>query len=53
LVVAVYDITGRKLFYKSGIDLNEIILPIQKSNQLLIAKIGLEGGNKITKKIQF
>jgi hypothetical protein len=53
LSAAVYDITGRKLFYKSGFILNELNLPIQKSNQLLIVKIELENGSKVTKKIQF
>jgi len=51
--VAVYDISGRMLFNQTNVVQNELILPIQKSNRLLIAKIELENGSRITRKIQF
>ncbi|PKP14881.1 MAG: hypothetical protein CVU07_12600, partial [Bacteroidetes bacterium HGW-Bacteroidetes-23] len=53
LAVAVYDISGRMLFNQTNVAQNELILPLQKSNQILIAKIELENGEKTTKKIVF
>lgn len=51
--VSVYDLTGRLLYKKAEMAQAELTIPLQKSNQLLIAKIELGDGSKITKKIQF
>ncbi len=53
LAVSVYDITGRLLFNQANLVQDELTLPIQKSNQILVAKIELGNGQKITKKILF
>ncbi len=51
--VSVYDLTGRLLYKKTKVAQAELTIPLQKSNQLLIAKIELENGSRITRKIQF
>ncbi len=51
--VAIYDQTGRLLYQKEKVIQTVLTIPLQKSNQLLIAKIELENGKKLTKKIVF
>lgn len=53
LAVSVYDITGRLLFNQANLAQDELTLPIQKSNQILVAKIELGNGRKINRKILF
>lgn len=51
--ISIYDITGRLLFNKTNVIQSELIVPIQQSNKILVAKIELGNGQKITKKIVF
>ncbi|MDP2059219.1 MAG: T9SS sorting signal type C domain-containing protein, partial [Flavobacteriaceae bacterium] len=51
--VAIYDQTGRLLYQKEKVIQTVLTIPLQKSNQILIAKIELENGEKLTKKIVF
>lgn len=50
--VAVYDILGRELVKKSGVDSNEFtFVNVSNVNQALIVKVTLENGQVVTKKI--
>jgi uncharacterized repeat protein (TIGR02543 family) len=50
--VAVYDILGRELVKKSGVDSNEFtFVNVSNVNQALIVKVTLENGQVVTRKI--
>lgn len=48
--ISIYDITGRLLFNKTNVLESELVVPIQQSNKILVAKIELGNGQRITKK---
>jgi len=50
--IQVYDITGKLLFDKKGIDANEFSTStLNVSNQVVVAKVTLDGGQTISKKV--
>ncbi|MHC0439380.1 T9SS sorting signal type C domain-containing protein [Flavobacterium sp. 3-210] len=52
--VAVFDLSGRLLFEKKGINATELqILNFRSANQVLLVKVTLENGNITTKKVAF
>ncbi|OXA81147.1 hypothetical protein SAMN05444397_1074 [Flavobacterium aquidurense] len=52
--VAVFDLSGRRLYEKKNINATELqLLNFRSANQVLLVKVTLENGNTTTKKIVF
>jgi hypothetical protein len=51
--VSIFDLTGKRLFIKSSVDSNALILPANLQSGVLLAKIKLQNGKTVTKKVVF
>ncbi|MDT8414647.1 MAG: T9SS sorting signal type C domain-containing protein [Flavobacteriaceae bacterium] len=51
--ISIFDLTGKRLFTKSNIDNNKLILPAQMQRGVLLVKIKLQNGKSVVKKVVF